>query len=332
MNGDFSVTLPQSATPRLELHRRLLEVRHCEEVLARLYKQQEMRTPTHFGLGQEAVAVGVCSALRADDVVYTHHRSHNHYIAKGGSFLALAAELYGRETGCSGGRGGSVHLTAREVGFVASSAILGEMVAVATGSALAFQMDGSSQVAVSFFGEATCEEGVFHESLNYAAIKKLPVLYVCENNLYSTESALTVRQPAGLDLCERARAFRVKARRVDGNDVMAVYDATQELLEVLRTGQGPAFLECMTYRWLEHVGPNFDHDMGRDYRSREEVEIWMQRCPVKRSAAALIADGMATREELERMNADVAAATEAAAVQARRAPFPTADRLFENVW
>jgi len=139
---------------RLYLHRQLLRVRHGEQLLARLYKDQGMRTPTHFGLGQEAVAVGVCAALGAEDVVYSHHRSHNHYLAKGGDFEALAAELYGRETGCSGGRGGSVHLTARDVGFIASSAILGEMVAVATGSALAFKMGGESRVAVSFFGEA----------------------------------------------------------------------------------------------------------------------------------------------------------------------------------
>jgi len=317
---------------RIELHQQLLRVRHGEHLLARLYKEQEMRPPTHFGLGQEAVAVGVCSALDADDVVYSHHRCHNHYLAKGGDFEALAAELYGRQSGCSAGRGGSVHLTARDVGFIVSSAILGETVAVATGSALAFKMDGQPRVAVSFFGEAACEEGVFYESINYAAVHALPILYVCENNLYSTESPLAVRQPAGTDLCERVRAFKIASERVDGNDVLAVHEATARRLAELRAGRGPVFLECMTYRWLEHVGPNFDHELGRTYRTEAELREWIERCPVKRSAAALMAGGIASEAELERLDAEILAETEAAAKRARQAPFPPAEQLFENVW
>jgi TPP-dependent pyruvate/acetoin dehydrogenase alpha subunit len=323
---------PNPPPLRLELHRQLLHVRHGEHLLARLYKHQEMRTPTHFGLGQEAVAVGVCSALNADDVVYSHHRCHNHYLAKGGDFEALAAELYGRETGCSAGRGGSVHLTARDKGFIVSSAILGETVAVATGSALAFKMDGDPRVAVSFFGEATCEEGVFYESVNYAAVHALPILYVCENNLYSTESPLAVRQPAGTDLRERLRSFKIPSERVDGNDVMAVHEATARLVADVRAGRGPVFLECMTYRWLEHVGPNFDHELGRTYRTEKELREWMERCPVKRNAAALIAEGIASEAELDRLDAEILAETEAAAKRARQAPFPAAEHLFENVW
>jgi pyruvate dehydrogenase E1 component alpha subunit len=324
---------PTHAPPlRLDLHRQLLRVRHAEQLLARLYKDQEMRTPTHFGLGQEAVAVGVCSALNPDDVVYSHHRCHNHYLARGGEFEALAAELYGRQSGCSAGRGGSVHLTAREVGFIASSAILGETIAVATGSALAFKMDRQARVAVSFFGEAACEEGVFYESVNYAAIHSLPVLYVCENNLYSTETPLAVRQPAGTELCERVRAFKLAAERVDGNDVLAVHEATARWLDELRAGRGPVFLECMTYRWLEHVGPNFDHEVGRTYRTEAELGEWIERCPVKRSAAALIAYGIASDTELNQIDAEILAETEAAAKRARQAPYPTAEHLFENVW
>ena len=328
-NGHSSLNAPPL---RLELHRQLLRVRHGEHLLARLYKDQEMRTPTHFGLGQEAVAVGVCSALNSDDVVYSHHRCHNHYLAKGGDFEALVAELYGRESGCSAGRGGSVHLTARDVGFIVSSAILGETVAVATGSALAFKMDGQRHVAVSFFGEAACEEGVFYESINYAAVHALPILYVCENNLYSTESPLAVRQPAGTDLCERVRAFKIPSERVDGNDVLAVHEATARRLAELRAGRGPLFLECMTYRWLEHVGPNFDLELGRTYRTEAELHEWMQRCPVKRNATALVAEGIASEVELERLDANILAETEAAAKRARQAPFPAAEQLFENVW
>jgi pyruvate dehydrogenase E1 component alpha subunit len=328
-NGHSS---PNAPPLRLEMHRQLLRVRHGEHLLARLYKDQEMRTPTHFGLGQEAVAVGVCSALNADDVVYSHHRCHNHYLAKGGDFEALAAELYGRETGCSAGRGGSVHLTARDKGFIVSSAILGETVAVATGSALAFKMDGVSRVAVSFFGEAACEEGIFYESVNYAAVHALPILYVCENNLYSTESPLSVRQPAGTDLCERLLSFKIPSERVDGNDVMAVHEATARRVAGVRAGRGPVFLECMTYRWLEHVGPNFDHDLGRTYRTEQALREWMERCPVKRNATALIAEGITSEAELDRLDAEVLAETEAAVKRARQAPFPATVHLFENVW
>lgn len=317
---------------RLEMHARLLRVRIASRRLAELYREQEMRTPAHFGLGQEAVAVGVVTALRPGDVVYSHHRAHNHYLASGGSVYELAAELYGREAGCSRGRGGSAHLTAQAVGFIASTAILGETIAIATGSALAFSMRGERRLAVSFFGEAACEEGIFYESINYAAIRRLPVLYVCENNLYSTESPLSVRQPAGTELCERARSFKLKAERVDGNDLAAVYEASARLADGLRRGEGPAFLECMTYRWLEHVGPHFDHEAGRTYRSREEVESWMQRCPVKRSAAEIIRLGVADEAALAALSNGITRDVEDAVKRARAADPPPQGDLYADVW
>lgn len=321
-----------SAGERLALYTGVLRVRWAEQILAKHYKDQEMRTPTHFGLGQEAVAVGVCAALTVDDVIYSHHRCHNHYLAKGGSLDALVAELYGREAGCSRGRGGSVHLTAREVGVIATSAILGQTVAVAAGAALAFKMRGQPHVAVSFFGDATCEEGVFYETLNYAATHKLPVLLICENNLYSTESPLDVRQPAGTDLCARVRGFSVAAQRVDGNDVVAVNAMAREAIDRIRQGEGPQFIECMTYRWLEHVGPNYDHELNRTYRSQAELEQWIERCPVKRCAAALIADGVAQADELAQLEARIIEETEASVRQARQAPWPAVRDLFRDVW
>lgn len=313
-----------------ELFRSVLRLRRTEETLAELYLEQEMRTPTHFGIGQEAVASGVCSALERDDVVYSHHRCHNHYLAKGGSVTALAAELYGRETGCSRGRGGSVHLTALDEGFVVSSAILGQTIAVATGSALAFKMDGSRRIAATFFGEATCEEGVFYESLNYASTYNLPVLFVCENNLYSTESPLHTRQPAGTELCERAEAFKIPAHKIDGNDVHAVHGITVALLERIRAGEGPMFLECMTYRWREHVGPGYDHDAGRNYRDRAELETWMARCPVQRARTLLEAEsGGAARASA--IVASVEIEISDAIAEAKAGRWPDARSLFENV-
>ena len=321
-----------SAKEAISLYRGLLLVRQSEETLAELYKEQEMRTPTHFGVGQEAVAVGVCRALRDGDVAYSHHRCHNHFLAKGGSVASLAAELYGRETGCARGRGGSVHLTAVDQGFVASSAILGQTLAVAVGSALAFSLDRQPRVAVTFFGDAALEEGVAYESFNFAALRKLPVLFVCENNLYSTESPLSVRQPVGTSLCERLRSFRVSAHEVDGNDVAAVYAATQQALETIRAGEGPVFLECFTYRWREHVGPNFDHELDRTYRSREELEQWMTRCPVKRAAQLLLDEGWATPDDLARFAEEVDREVAQAVMQARKAPWPDTKDLLENVY
>jgi TPP-dependent pyruvate/acetoin dehydrogenase alpha subunit len=314
-----------------QLYRGLVRIRCSEETLADLYKQQEMRTPTHFGIGQEAVAVGVATALAKDDVAYSHHRCHNHYLAKGGGVFELAAELYGREAGASRGRGGSVHLTDREAGFIASSAILGQTIPVAVGSALAFKMDGVPRVAVTFFGEAACEEGVFYESLNYASIHRLPVLFVCENNLYSTESGLAVRQPPGTELTERARAFKVGADQVDGNDVFAVFAAAQAALAAIREGAGPRFLECMTYRWREHVGPLFDHEAGRTYRSREEVEAWMGRCPVVGAERRILAEGWASRAEIEDWKAAAKTEIGSAVTRAKAARWPDPSDLFRDI-
>lgn len=315
----------------IALHRALLKVRLSEERLAERYREQEMRTPAHFGSGQEAVAVGICHALRPGDVVFSHHRCHNHYLAMGGGTYELAAELYGRADGCSGGRGGSVHLTAPERGMMATSAILGEMTAVAVGAALSFKMDGLDGVSVTFFGEGALDEGAFYEALNYAAIKKLPVLFACENNLYATESPLEVRQAPGSDLCERARAFKVEASRIDGNDVLEVYRAAQLAVGKLRRGDGPVFLECMTYRWREHVGPHFDHELSRTYRTREEVEAWMERCPVKRSGARLLELGISDVNQLERWHRDTKQEVDAAIERARSAPWPEVSTLFDLV-
>lgn len=315
----------------LRLHQNLLGVRLAEELLAGRYREQEMRTPAHFGTGQEAVAVGVCDALRKEDLVFSHHRCHNHYLAKGGSVYRLAAELYGRADGCSGGRGGSVHLTAPEYGMIATSAILGEMSGVAVGAALALQMDKKDQVAVTFFGEGAMDEGAFYEALNYASIKRLPVLFVCENNLYATESPLSIRQAEGTDLCERVRAFKVEAHRIDGNDVLKVYQEAENAVEQLRRGNGPIFLECMTYRWREHVGPHFDHELKRTYRSKDEVEFWIAHCPLKRSEQRLVDLSISTRDELEAMSADMRAKIDETIERARQAPWPDVSTLLDWV-
>lgn len=268
----------------------MLRLRMVEERIAEIYKEQIIRTPAHLGIGQEAVAVGVCSVLNSSDVVYSHHRCHNHYLAQGGNLYSLIAELLGKEDGCSNGRGGSVHITDKEAGFIVSSAILGQTVAVATGSALAFKMDQKPNIAVSFFGDAVLEEGVFWESINYASIHNLPVLFVCENNLYSTESHAKIRQPRETTLSDRVRSFNINAKIVNGNDVQEVFNAAECAQDMCRAGKGPYFLECNTYRWLEHVGPYFDHELNRTYRSKKEVDSWIAKDPIKLAERILLED------------------------------------------
>jgi TPP-dependent pyruvate/acetoin dehydrogenase alpha subunit len=329
---DSSSTIELSPNLEISLYRNMLRIRNAELALAELYKEKDIRTPTHFGVGQEGVAVGVCDALSKEDVVYSHHRCHTHYLAKGGSLLGIVAELYGREDGCSRGRGGSVHLTDRSVGFIGSSPILGQSAALAVGSALAFNMDGVQRVATAFFGDGACEEGVMYECFNYASIKKLPVLFVCENNFYGAESPLKTRQPEDTQLCDRARAFKVAALKVDGNDVVAVHAAARRAVERIRGGSGPFFLECETYRWLEHVGPMFDHELGRNYRNREEVEAWKKRCPLQRSAHRLLSRGTATQAQLEQWMGEVTTEMAAVVAEAKVSPWPEPATLLENVY
>jgi len=312
------------------LLRRMMRIRCAEETLADLYAEQEMRTPTHFSIGQEAVAVGVCAALESHDVIYSGHRCHAHYLAKGGSLLAMVGELYGKEIGAAKGRGGSVHLAEPDVGVIASSAILGQTIAVAVGSAFAFALDRVPRVAASFFGDGAIEEGVFHESLNFAAVRKIPVLFVCENNLYSTHTPLRVRQPEGLPIFERVRAYGIASANVDGNDVLAVYKAASKAAEHCRRGDGPYFLECATYRWREHVGPLWDYDRG--YRSKEEVEHWLDRCPIKRLSEYCLARSLCTGDELQAWEREFEEEVAEAVAVAKHSPFPPVESILEGTY
>jgi len=303
----------------------MVRIRRVEETLAELYPSGEMRTPTHFSIGQEAVAVGVCGALRRDDVVYSGHRCHAHYLAKGGDLHGMVAELYGRETGCARGRGGSVHLNDPEAGVIASSAILGQTMAVAVGTALAFTMDGRDQVAVTFFGDGTVEEGIFHETLNFAVMRRVPVLFVCENNGFSTHTRLEVRQPASVSIHARAASYGMPSRLVDGNDVFAVHAAAREAVAHARGGAGPFFLECTTYRWREHVGPQWDYDKG--YRTKAEVDAWIARCPIRRASERLLSEGVSTPARIAAMERTSQSEVDEAVAAARAASFPAVEDL-----
>jgi len=260
------------------LYFQMLRIRRFEERIVMLYPEQEMKTPVHLCLGQEAVPVGVCSHLDREDYIFSTHRSHGHCIAKGMSLRAIAAELYGRESGCCRGRGGSMHLTDPEQGIPGSTAIVGGSVPLAVGAALSARMQKNGRIAVAFFGDGAAEEGSFHESLNFAALHSLPVIFACENNLYATNSPFAARQPA-TGIAAKGAGYGIPARAVDGNDVVAVYEVAGEAVRRARDGNGPTLLEFTTWRWKGHVGPNCDVETG--CRPRWEHDEWLSRCPLE---------------------------------------------------
>lgn len=261
----------------LALYRQVLRIRLVEERIAELYSEQEMRCPVHLCIGQEAVAAGVCMALKRDDAVMSGHRAHGHYLAKGGDLKRMMAEIYGRETGCSKGRGGSMHLIDLSVNFLGSTPIVASIIPVATGVAWAAKMDGIDTATVVFMGEGASEEGVWHESLNFASVHKLPIIYVCENNLYSVYTPLKDRQP-DRPVTDLAKAHGLRIFSGDGNDVLAVNDMARRAREHTAAGYGPVFMELATYRWREHCGPNYDNDIG--YRTEQEFQQWKKRDPL----------------------------------------------------
>ncbi len=312
----------------VDLYVTMRRIRRAEETIAALYPEQEIRCPTHLSIGQEAGATGVCLALRPADTAVSTHRCHAHYIAKGGELRAMFAELYGRATGCCGGKGGSMHLTAPEVGMLGASAIVAGSVPLALGAALAAKMAGTDEVAVAFFGDAAMEQGVTHESLALAALRRLPVLFVCENNLYATSTPLRTRQ-AGADLAPRAAGHWLPGVTVDGNDVVAVYRAARTAVERARRGEGPTLLEVKTYRFREHVGPNYDIDLG--YRTQAELDRWMARDPVGGLARRLERAGILPATRRAVVDAQIEAEVADAVAFAKSSPFPEPAALFADV-
>ncbi len=311
------------------LYLRMLRIRKIEESIAARYSEQEMRCPVHLSIGQEGPAVGVCAALRADDYVMSTHRSHAHYLGKGGDLRSMLAEFYGRAAGCSVGKGGSMHLIDMKAGFLGATPIVGSTIAIATGAAFGARLRGEKRVIVSFFGEGSTEEGVFHEAMNFASLKKLPIVFVCENNLYSVYSPLCVRQPKR-PLAALARAHAMRALKGDGNDVLATLRLAQAAVKHARSGAGPVFLELATYRWREHCGPNFDNDIG--YRTEAEFLKWKKRDPLARCEKKLVAAHAFRAGELADANARFSAEIEGAFRHAKACPYPDKSELMTEVY
>jgi len=308
----------------------IMRIRMIEERLKELYAEQEMRCPTHFSVGQEAVAVGVCTHLAREELITSGHRSHAHYLAKGGDLRGMVAELYGKATGCSAGKGGSMHLIDPAAGFLGAVPLVGSTIPIGVGAAMSSVLQGDPRLTVIFFGDAATETGVFHESLNFAAIHKLPVVMVCENNLYSVLTPLHWRRPAGREIYQLAQGHGVLTRQGDGNDADLVYALAGEAIEHARSGRGPAFVEFKTYRWLEHCGPLDDQHLG--YRPPGEFDAWVARDPVKLYAGRLRERGVVTDADIAEMTRAIAAEIDDAVAFAKASPFPTRDQLTAHLY
>jgi TPP-dependent pyruvate/acetoin dehydrogenase alpha subunit len=303
-------------------YRSLYRIRRVEEEIARIYPSDKIKSPVHLSIGQEAVSVGVCEALRPDDVVFGTYRSHAYYLAKGGDLKKMLAELYGKATGCAKGKGGSMHLVDAAHGVMGASAVVGTTIPNAVGYAYALKLQRKDAIVVSFFGDGATDEGVFYESLNFAALKQLPIVFICENNFYAIHTHL-LRRHKDADLCERVSAY-MPAERIGNNDILKINERVKAAVALLRAKRGgPFFFECVTYRWKEHVGPNDDFHLG--YRSYEEARPWVEGDQLGR-LAALVAP-----ESREHIKAEVEQEIQAAIAWAEEAPFPEARELLTDV-
>lgn len=302
------------------LLRQMIRIRSVEEEIARRYPEGKMRCPTHLSIGQEAVPAAFSACVRNTDFAVSTHRGHAHYLAKGGALPAMIAEIYGKVTGCARGRGGSMHLIDTAVGFMGTSAIVGNSIPIGVGLALSAQLRGSDQIACIFHGDGAVEEGAFYESVNFAAVRKLPVVFICENNLYSVYSPLGVRQPTGRKIASMVAAMGPRTWTGDGNCAQTSFAILSEAMAYSRNGGGPSFVELDTYRWREHCGPGYDNDIG--YRSEAEFAEWKALDPIPRLLNALQdhpSGPAALESEIRRaVDSEVAAAF----AQAESAAFP----------
>lgn len=314
---------------KLELLRKMLRARLFEEKIVAVYAEQDMKTPVHLYIGQEAVAAGVSQHLKPEDYVFSTHRNHGHYLCKGAAMKPIVAELYGRAAGCAKGKGGSMHFVDTAIGCPGTTAIVGGGIPLAAGAALAIKMKGEDRVAAAYFGDGASDEGVLQETMNFAALHKLPVLFVCENNFYATNSPQRARHAEGV-ISKRAAAFGIPSELADGNDAEAVCAAAGRALEHLRAGKGPYFLEFPTYRWKGHVGPDCDWEKG--CRPKDEFFDWVKKCPVANYADKLTAEGVLNGEKLAALQTALVAEIDEAWAYAKAAPQPAPEELYTDVY
>jgi len=311
-----------------KMYQTMLLIRRFEERVGDLILKGKIKTPCHLYIGQEAVAAGVCSALNKEDYIFGNHRSHGHYIAKGGSLKELMAEIFCKKTGCSRGKGGSMHIVAPEEGLLGTPPIVAASIPIAAGAALSFQIKKEKRVAVVFFGDGAANEGVFYETLNFASLKKLPVIFVCENNFYATHMPIS-KILADTNIARKAEGFNMPGIQIDGNNVIEVYETAKKAIENARQGKGPVLIECLTYRWRGHVGPD-DNIQGThtDIRPREELDFWKTKCPIKRLKRILKISTPQKQKILKRIKKEI----EEAVNFAKESPYPEEEDLLKDIF
>ncbi|MGA3106601.1 MAG: thiamine pyrophosphate-dependent enzyme [Terriglobales bacterium] len=310
----------------LDYYKKMLELRLFELKVQELYRNGRLPGFVHLYVGEEAVAVGVCANLEAPDLVFSTHRGHGHALAKGVPSSIVLAELWGKSTGSSGGRGGSMHMYAPEYGFMGTNGIVGAPIPLATGAALSAKVRKNGQVVVCFFGDGAVNSGSFHEAVNLGSVWDLPVVYVCENNLYATEMAF-LRATKNTSVASRASAYGMLGVAVDGQDVVAVHDAAQTAIKRARQGGGPTLIECKTYRYVGH----HEGDPGTDYRTREEVQQWKQKDPVKLARKRLLEAGV-EESKLQAADQEIEQLIDQAVEFAENSPEPSANSVHDHVF
>ena len=315
---------------QISLLKKMKLVRFVEEGIAQRYHNGLMRCPTHLSIGQEASAVGVAAALTNEDLALSTHRAHAHYLAKGGDVNSMLAEIYGKAAGCCGGKGGSMHLIDRSVGFMGSTAIVGNSIPLGVGLGFSLKHKKSRNISVIFFGDGSTEEGAFYEAVNFAIIKKLPVLFVCENNLYSVYSPLSVRQPADRVIYKMVEALGIKAAIGDGNNVEESYNLAKNAIEYIHKYESPYFIELTTYRWREHCGPDYDNNIG--YRTEDEFEEWKKKDPIKCYEETLLNSGILSEIEIEKMNQSIMDKVNDSFKFAEETPFPDESIAYKGLY
>lgn len=305
-------------------------IRAVEETIAKEYPSGEMRCPVHLSIGQELVSAVVGLNQQKQDTVVSSHRSHAHYLAKGGNLHRMIAEIYGKVTGCCKGRGGSMHLIDLEVGFLGSSAIVGNSIPIGVGSGLTHKLNNSDALSFIFLGDGAIEEGSFYESINFSVVQELPTVYICENNLYSVYTGLNQRQPAGRNIYKMVNGMGIKSVKIKTINVPECLNKTTEVINLARTTKKPVFIEYDTYRWLEHCGPNDDDYLG--YRPRGELNKWKEKDPISNLGNVLMSDFGISDSEIQEIHTKIEIEVLAAFNQAKKDKFPTLEQSQMDVY
>ena len=309
-----------------EIYRIMVKIRRFDETIIQLYADGEIPGFMHLYIGEEAIAAGICAALRKSDYITSTHRGHGHCIAKGGRLDYMMAELFGRKTGYCKGKGGSMHIADLDIGILGANGIVGGGIPIAVGAGVGIQYKNDNDVVVCFFGDGATNGGLFHEACNLASAWDLPVIFVCENNQYAQTTPQTEHQKIH-DVAERALAYNMKSVIIDGNDVIKVYETSLEAVKKAREGGGPTFIECKTYRWRGH----WEGD-PQPYRTQDEVEEWKLKCPLIRFRKYLIENKVETKQDLERVDKEIEDELQKAIEFARISPFPDPREALEDVY